>query len=312
MVSTARAAFYILLFSIALFSISSASILVLLSRAPSYACAFWRLFFSTMFLTVYALLSNSRLPSVDYRIFPLTLVSGIALGVHFLLWMESLFHIPVSISTTIVVSYPLFNLFIDKLVYGERITYIQILGFITGFSGILLFLHPSISRKYDPLGIWLALGGALAAAIYFSIGRYIMQKYGLLTYTLPTYGFAAITTLVYSIMIGGNIIGYDIEAYTYFILLALIPMIGGHTTMNYLLKYFKTSVVTSIALGEPVGASILAYLILGQEIGLAEAVLIAIVLSSVFTIVYSGVREKTQYSAISSQKGRAQRSSSPM
>ncbi|RLG73682.1 MAG: EamA/RhaT family transporter, partial [Thermoprotei archaeon] len=96
----------------------------------------------------------------------------------------------------------------------------------------------------------------------------------------------------YSFLIGENILQHSFNTYIYFILLALIPMIGGHTVMNYLLKYLKTSIVTSIALGEPVGASILAYYILGQEVDLLKASAMALVLFSLFLVITQGIKEK--------------------
>ncbi len=293
---------FTLLFLLVLLSISSASILVLLSEAPSYVCAFWRLFLSTMMILSYVFIFEKKTLVFDKKVLFLSLLSGLALGLHFLLWMESLFHIPVAISTTIVVSYPLFSLFIDKFFYKERITFIQIIGFIGGFAGIIAFLHPNLYSDYNVYGVLLALGGALAATVYFSIGRYIRSKIHtrLIMYVLPTYGFASLTTLIYTIFIGGDLLNYSLKSYICFVLLALIPMIGGHTTMNFLLKYMKTSVVTAIALGEPIGASLLAYLFLGQIVTLKEALLIALVLSSLFLIVYGEIKKPNQFSAISS------------
>ena len=44
-------------------------------------------------------------------------------------------------------------------------------------------------------------------------------------------------------------------------LLALIPTLLGHTLYNYILKFVKAHLVGMTILGEPVGASILAFLI---------------------------------------------------
>lgn len=63
----------------------------------------------------------------------------------------------------------------------------------------------------------------------------------------------------------------------------------------------KSSVVTTIALGEPVGASVLAYVFLGQVPTVFELIIISIILSSVFIVVHSEIRE-VQFSAISSYK----------
>ena len=55
--------------------------------------------------------------------------------------------------------------------------------------------------------------------------------------------------------------------------------------MNYLLGKVKTSTITSIALAEPFGAGLLAYVIFNQTISVNQAVLASIVMASVFTIV---------------------------
>ncbi len=271
---------------VALASISSASILVLLSGAPSYACAFWRLLVSFTILLLYGVVARKRILPNNRKLLVYSMVSGVFLGVHFLLWMESLFHVPVAVSTTIVVAYPLYNVVIDRVLFRESITRTQLLGFAMGFTGVLLFLHPGIIGSYSVYGVLLAMGGSLAVAVYFCIGRFVRRYEELLPYVIPAYSCAVFTILVYVIVIGGELFGYSLRSYVFFILLALIPMIGGHTVMNYLLRFMKTSSVTAIALGEPIGASILAYVLLGQTIGFSEAVLMAVVLSSVFLIVY--------------------------
>ena len=272
---------------IILFSISSASILVLLSGASAPVCAFWRLTISFTILAAayYVTGKTSFTRFISGGNMLLTAFSGFLLGVHFLLWMESLFHVPVSISTTVVVSYPLFNLVVDVLVFHERIDVVQAVGLLTGFTCILLFMHPSVLGNYSVYGVLFSLGGALAASGYFSIGRYLRKRIGLMEYVLPTYGFASLTLLSYSLLVGVDLVSYPPKTYLYLVLLALLPMICGHTLMNYLLKYMKSSVVTSIALGEPVGASILAYFILGQVVDVSEVILMALVLSSILLTV---------------------------
>jgi len=300
----------VLLVSVALISISSASILVLLSGAPSYACAFWRLFLSTVMLAIYGVVKNQSLIPRDRRVLGLSTLSGFLLAVHFLTWMESLFHVPVAVSTTIVVAYPLYNVVIDKFLLCERITRIQYSGFAVGFASLTLFLQPGFISVYSLYGVFLALASSLAAAGYFSLGRLARRNAGLLEYVVPAYSTASIYTLTYILALNGNIHAYSIKTYAYFALLALIPMIGGHTVMNYLLKYMKASSVTAIALGEPVGASILAFILLNQVVSLREAVFMGVTLFSISLILFGEVSRKAQHSTVSSQEDLSQKSSS--
>ena len=55
-----------------------------------------------------------------------------------------------------------------------------------------------------------------------------------------------------------------------FLALAVIPTILGHTVFNWALRYVKAAVISVSILGEPVGATILAVLLLGESPGLAQ------------------------------------------
>lgn len=275
-----------IIFIIIFFSISASSILVLLSNATAVSCAFWRTTIAGLILSsIYLLRNNPADFILDRRTLLYSIISGIFLASHFLLWMESLFIVPVSVSTTIVVTYPLFSALIDCLIRKERIELIQVIGFIMGFLGITLFMHPWLSAEYDILGVLFSLGGSLSATGYFSIGRSVRRRASLLTYTTLAYTSSSVILLLYAIIIGENLVRSFPQALPYFLLLALLPMIGGHTLINYILRYMKTGVATSIALGEPIGASILAYLILRQKLDLWRALVMSLVLISIVLVI---------------------------
>jgi drug/metabolite transporter (DMT)-like permease len=209
------------------------------------------------------------------------MVAGVLLAVHFLLWMESLFIIPVGVSTTVVVTYPLLSVLIDHFLFKEKPTFLQVLGLSVGLIGVLFFMHPGVLAGYDSYGVLLSFGGALGATGYFSIGRFVRKKTNLLNYTTLAYTSTALTLVLYALVSGENLLNHSLQTYRYFSLLAILPMIGGHTLINYVLRYLKTSVATSIALGEPVGASILAYFILDQPLDLPKALVMTLVLASI-------------------------------
>ena len=50
------------------------------------------------------------------------------------------------------------------------------------------------------------------------------------------------------------------------VLLAIVPQLIGHTSINWALKHIKTSMVAITILGEPVGATILAYMFFNEMI----------------------------------------------
>ncbi len=226
----------------------------------------------------------------DLRLLIPTVVSGTALAAHFIFWMNSLFMVPVAVSVTIVTSYPLINLLVDSLLLHESVRPWQAAALIAGFTSIALFMNPRVSGISNFLGAALAFCGALAASAYFSLGRVLRRFEGVLEYGVSVYGVAAAVVLAYSLIVNANLINYSLRTYGYLAMLALIPMIGGHTLMNYLLRYMKSSAVTSIGIGEPVGASILAYVILNQSVSPTQACLMAAALLSIGIVVWGEVR----------------------
>ncbi len=277
-----------IIFGVILFSISSSSILILLSGATATSCAFWRVFIASIILTSTWLIRNGlSFLHLDRETALYSVFSGLSLAVHFLLWMKSLFMVPVSVSTTVVVTYPLFTVLIDSLALHEHVKPVQVAGLTLGFIGVLLFMQPWVLGRYNSLGVLLSLGGAVAASFYFTMGRVVRRRTDLLSYTILTYTTASITLLLYAAACGENIIYYPPRTYVYFILLTLVPMMCGHTLINYMLRYVKTSVATSIALGEPVGASILANIVFSQVVDPPKALVMVLVLSSIALTIFS-------------------------
>lgn len=64
-------------------------------------------------------------------------------------------------------------------------------------------------------------------------------------------------------------------------LLALIPNIFGHALFNWLLKYVGATTISMAILGEPIGAIILAYFLLGEMTTVSQLVGGMIVMISV-------------------------------
>ncbi|RLF21795.1 MAG: EamA/RhaT family transporter [Thermoprotei archaeon] len=268
-----------MLMFIAALSISFASIFVLLSGASAVACAFWRLILSTGILYAYSRVTGSRIVLRDMRSCIFSIASGIALGMHFALWMNSLFRVPVVVSTTVVVTYPIHTLVFEKVFLGERINTVRALGMSIAFVGILLYFYDSlITATLDFIGVLESFTASVLSAAYFYMGRIVRRNTDVYGYVVPAYSMGSLTVLLYAIFINDNVIQYLPSSWPWFVALAIVPMIGGHTVMNYLLRFYRSSTVTSIAFTEPLGATMLAYLILGQVPNIRHLVIAPIVL----------------------------------
>jgi len=105
------------------------------------------------------------------------------------------------------------------------------------------------------------------AAGYILAGRKLRSKMELIPYIFIVYGMAAVVLIVLMLGLGESPVGLPPLAYLWFVLLALIPQLLGHSTFNWALKYLPASFVSVALLGEPVGSTVLAYFIFQEQPG---------------------------------------------
>jgi drug/metabolite transporter (DMT)-like permease len=132
-------------------------------------------------------------------------------------------------------------------------------------SGLISYGDMAISRE-ALMGDGLALLGAITASGYFLVGRKMRKSQDLLSYIFPVYSTAGFLLVIFSLLSQKNFFGYSWTTYLFLFLLALIPQLIGHTTINWALKYLPASMVAITYLGEPVGSTILAYFILNEAL----------------------------------------------
>ena len=129
---------------------------------------------------------------------------------------------------------------------------------------------PSLSTFFGEtafLGDFLALAGAWMAAGYLLVGRKLRAKMDLVPYIFVVYGMAALILIVIMLIARETPFGYSPLVYLWFVLLAVVPQLFGHSIFNWALKYVPTSFVSITLLGEPVGSTILAYFIFLEQPG---------------------------------------------
>src|SRR2546427_536093 len=107
----------------------------------------------------------------------------------------------------------------------------------------------------------LALLGALTGAGYYVIGRRVRQTVGIWRYATGVYGVAAAALALVALGYRTPLIGFGGRDWMVFGAMAAGPMLIGHTGMNYALGHFRATTVNVAALGEPVGATLLAWII---------------------------------------------------
>jgi drug/metabolite transporter (DMT)-like permease len=128
----------------------------------------------------------------------------------------------------------------------------------------------------------LAVLGAVGLAAYFLIGRVLRRRLSLLAYVTPTYWTAAVVLTVAMLCSGQDVAGYPVRAYLMILLMAIGPQVIGHSSFNWALGFLSPAFVTVSILGEPIGSSILAHLVLNERPSRFEILGGAVILTGIY------------------------------
>jgi drug/metabolite transporter (DMT)-like permease len=254
---------------IAVSCVSTAAIFIKLAEAPALTTAFYRLFFSSLFLLPFILKKGfAWTKELNKKEFSLLILSGIFLGFHFAFWISSLKFTSVASSVVIVTTQPVFVAMFSHFLLKEKVSLGFGLALLLALAGTVVisggdFKISSVALKGDIF----ALIGAIMAASYMTIGRNLRKKLDLLPYIFVVYTVAGLVLGLITLILNVTFNPHTSKNLILFILLALIPNIIGHSLYNWSLKYLKAYLVSITILGEPIGASFLAFLIFKEVPG---------------------------------------------
>ena len=252
---------------ISIVAVSTASIFIRFSSAGPIAIAAYRLIFSTLIIMPFFVRSQGlkTLISIDSKGLLMLVAVGFVLALHFASWITSLSFTSVASSVIFVHVDPIFVALVSHFVFRERLNLGAASGILIAFLGASLLAWGDIGLGGGSLyGDLLALFGALMLGIYILAGRKIRQRLSLLEYVTPVYAVSAIVLTLGCIITQTPLFTYAAREYAIFLAIAIIPMIFGHTIYNWTLRWISAPIVSISLLGEPIGASILAYFILRE------------------------------------------------
>ena len=274
--------------------ISLSSIFVKYSQAPSAVTAAYRLLWTVLLLTPVVLGKapvRRELAQAPKKLVWLSILSGLFLAIHFVLWFESLQHTSVASSTTIVCTEVIwvclgFCLFLKGRLSGKAILAIG----VTLMGSVLIALSDSGSGA-GLYGDVLALLAAIAVAVYTLIGRVVREKLSTTVYTYMVYTACAAVLLATCALQGYSLFAYGWSAALVGLLLAVFSTILGHSIFSWCLKYFSPSFVSASKLCEPVVAAVMAGFLFGELPGWLQIVGGILILGGVLW--YSRIEQKT-------------------
>jgi drug/metabolite transporter (DMT)-like permease len=278
---------------------SLSSLLVRLSTAPPLAVAAWRMVLSAALVVPIVGIGmwretrsgrtteQRRASRRDLlRSLPLIVASGVFLSLHFATWITSLGLTSVAHSTVLVTMHPVIVLAAGSLFLGEASGRHRSIAAIVAVGGaILLSFGGSVGGRTPTVpGDLLAFAGAVAVSGYLILGRWARRRVDAWTYSLTVYTVAAILLVLFALLAGQPLRGYSPREFLIFWGLAFFCTVLGHGLINWGLRYLSAGDVSMYILLEPVFATVMALIWLGEIPGVVTVVGALIVLLSLGTV----------------------------
>ncbi len=254
------------LIGVGVIAVSFAAVLIKLAAAPPLVIAFYRMLFTFLMLAPLAWgLAREDLRRISRRDWIGTLAAGFSLALHFASWISSLRYTSVASSTVLVTTQPVFVVLGSWLLFRERFPTRALMGLALAFGGSSLIGLSDFRVGGQALwGDLLALVGAVTFAAYLLLGRGLRQRLAILPYTALVYGSCTLVLLLFCLFNGLPLYPYAPGDFAIFATLAFLSTVIGHSIFNWAVKFVAAPVIAVSILGEPVGATLLAALLLRE------------------------------------------------
>ena len=272
---------YLLLF-FAVLAVSTAAIIIrfALMDASPIVVATYRLALSALIAWIMVFIRRKDLHFTrSWKNYLLIFLAGLFLAVHFGSWITSLGKTSVSSSVVLATTTPLWVSLLTPIFLKEKITKRFGFGLAIAFIGVIIIsLNEQCALGQGGLvckqgfsfigkgneGLFLAMFGAWMMAAYLIIGRKLSSQMDTVSYTSGVYTVAALLLVGYSLLKGEQLFGYAPMTYGLFIALAVVPQTLGHSILNHSMKFLSAAIVSIAILGEPIGSTVLAMILLNE------------------------------------------------
>jgi len=237
--------------------------------APALAVAFWRTTLGAVVLAPIGWWSARRRQTTPTgREHRLLALSGLALALHFAGFQGALALTTVASAVTLTTMSPVFVAIGGWWLLREptdRRTWVGMAATVVGAVAIGAADLAEVDLGVRALvGDGLALGAAVAVTGYLLVGRVARRRLPATTYSAIVFAWAGVFLLPLCLLTGTPLTGFRPTAWLAIAGIVVGAQLLGHTIFNALLSSVSATTVAIVVLTEPVGAGVLAWLLLDE------------------------------------------------
>ena len=254
---------------------SAGAILSHVDSIPPLMRASWRLQITVLMLLPFAIwqyrqMEISQKKKLTEKKTVLILAgSGIALAAHFGTWVTSLDHTSLAHSLLFVTSHPII-IVIGTAIFVRKPHSLETAGALVGLVGAgITLLDAKDSGDVTLWGDFLAFTGAITVVGYIVAGRILREWMPVFVYAVPVTLLGGILLIPFSILMGENTsaIGWvESDLLGWFILLAFLAGIVGHTGLNACLRWLRPLTVSFAVTLEPIIGAFIGWFFFDEDI----------------------------------------------
>jgi drug/metabolite transporter (DMT)-like permease len=292
-----------LVLGVAICGVSSAgAIFTHVDEVPPLLRASWRLQLTALILAPLALWQYNSIEEDDKKklfnpsTIKILVGSGIFLALHFGFWVTSLDYTSLTHSLLFVTAHPLVIL-IGMFYFVRKPNRMELVGGIAAFTGAAISMLDAGDvqgdRSVTVFGDQLAFFGAVFVVGYIVCGRILREWMPLFVYAFPVTLIGGLLLLPASWLLESDFSTFGAFGYFshhtlwWFVLLAFIAGILGHTGLNYCLKYVSPLLISISVTLEPVLGSLIGWMFFSTGIpGLWTWIGGPILMLGIISIVY--------------------------
>jgi drug/metabolite transporter (DMT)-like permease len=209
------------------------------------------------------------------------MLAGGAYAVHFGTWVTSLTLTSVAASVTLVTATPLLLGLVAIAIGRDQPLARHWIALVLALAGVAIIGGGDFANPDALTGDALAFAGAVAMAGYMLLARRYAIDVEPFAFTGAAAGVAGVVLLGTALALGVPIAFPTLEAFGFVVLSTLIPQLIGHNLLTYALRHTRPTVVGLSTVGEPVGSTLLGWLLLHEVPGSIVLVGCAITVAAV-------------------------------
>ena len=194
-----------------------------------------------------------------------TVVPGLAIATHFVVWSFGARMTPTSNGTLIVNLSPIVMPFLLALLIGEKVTRKEILATVVVLIGLAILF--ASDYHYSPetlLGDIVCFVAMLFFALYLTLGRKYRHHPTTWLYIVPLYAIGGLSALALTPFLSDPTpLDWSAEL-PYLLGMVLFPTIAGHSLLLTAVRYLRGQVVTVLNMCQFMLATIWGWILLGD------------------------------------------------